>query len=46
MRKRDIPEEIDFRSGKRGVYGARYAAGTNIVIVRRSLNARRGAPSG
>ena len=29
----DIPEEIDFRGGKRGVYAARYAAGTNVIVL-------------
>jgi hypothetical protein len=33
MSKADIPEEIDFRRGKRGVYAARYAAGTNVVVL-------------
>jgi len=33
MSKADIPEEIDFSRGKRGVYAARYAAGTNVVVL-------------
>ena len=33
MSKADIPDEIDFSDGKRGVYAARYAAGTNVVIL-------------
>ena len=33
MSKADIPEEIDFRGGRRGVYAARYAAGTNVIVL-------------
>jgi hypothetical protein len=33
MSKADIPGEIDFRGAKRGVYAARYAAGTNVVVL-------------
>jgi len=33
MSKADIPEEVDFRGGKRGVHAARYASGTNVVVL-------------
>jgi len=33
MSKADIPEEVDFRGGRRGVYAARYAAGTNVIVL-------------
>ena len=33
MSKADIPKEVDFRGGKRGVYAARYAAGTNMIVL-------------
>ncbi|HEY6236859.1 MAG TPA: hypothetical protein VIW69_17290 [Candidatus Elarobacter sp.] len=33
MSKADIPEEVDFRAGRRGVYAARYAGGTNVVVL-------------
>ena len=33
MSKADIPDEVDFRSGKRGVYAARYASGTNVIVL-------------
>jgi len=33
MSKADIPDEIDFSGGKRGVYAARYASGTNVIVL-------------
>ena len=33
MSKADIPAEVDFRGGKRGVHAARYATGTNVVVL-------------
>ena len=33
MSKADIPDEVDFRGGKRGVYAARYASGSNVIVL-------------
>jgi hypothetical protein len=33
MSRADIPDEIDFSGGKRGVYATRYAAGTNVIVL-------------
>ena len=33
MSKADIPENIDFTGAKRGRYAARYASGTNVVVL-------------
>ncbi len=29
----EMPEEYDFRGGKRGVYAERYAQGTNLIAL-------------
>jgi hypothetical protein len=33
MSKADIPKEVDFQGGRRGLYTARYASGTNMVAL-------------
>ncbi|MGD9853984.1 MAG: hypothetical protein AB7U20_03445 [Planctomycetaceae bacterium] len=31
--QRDVPDEYDFSKGVRGKYAAKYAAGTNVVVL-------------
>ena len=33
----DLPPEYDFRGGVRGKHAARYAAGTNVVVLDRDV---------
>ncbi|MDB5070565.1 MAG: hypothetical protein JWM87_1676 [Candidatus Eremiobacteraeota bacterium] len=33
MSKADIPNEVDFHGGRRGLHAARYASGTNIIAL-------------
>ncbi len=40
MSKVDIPNEVDFTGGKRGVYAARYAHGTNVVVLEADIARR------
>jgi hypothetical protein len=40
MSKADIPASIDFKGAERGRYAARYASGTNVVVLDPDVAAR------